>query len=263
MHRVIAAIAPLSPRIDLTHGVRRHDVRAGAWALWRAAPYLAPAVVVAVVDPGVGGPRRAVAVEVGAGEPLYLVGPDNGLLLPAAHRCGPIRRAVALDDPRWHLPARPGIGVTFAGRDVFAPAGAHLAAGVDLHSLGAPVDPAGLVGTAAAMALPGPGGRVQATVTWVDAFGNVQLDVTAAALPGPGAEVELRLPATAATAQLRAVVAGTYGELGGHPGLVPDSSGLVALCLDRGDAARTFGLDEGDEVVVDPASGGTPGTLGG
>lgn len=260
---MVAAIAPLSPRIDLTHGIRRHDVRAGGWALWRAAPYLAPAVVVAVVDPGVGGPRRAVALEVDAGEPLFLVGPDNGLLLPAADRCGAIRRAVVLDDPRWHLPTRPGSGVTFAGRDVFAPAGAHLAAGVDLHSLGAPLDPGGLAGTAAATASAGPGGHVAATVTWVDGFGNVQLDVTAADLPGRGHLVDLRLPATASRVQLRAVVAATYGELGGRPGLVPDSSGLVALCLDRGDAARTFGLAEGDEVAVDPVSGGSAGTLGG
>ncbi|MGI8493374.1 MAG: SAM hydrolase/SAM-dependent halogenase family protein, partial [Acidimicrobiales bacterium] len=103
VHRAIRRQAPHAAVIDLTHQVPRHDVKAGAALLWRAAPWLAPAVVLAVVDPGVGTQRRGVAVETGEGDRrLVFVGPDSGLLTAAALRAGSIRTAVVLDDPQWH-----------------------------------------------------------------------------------------------------------------------------------------------------------------
>ena len=101
-------------------------------ALVRAIQYLPSGVVVAVVDPGVGTQRRAIAVEVAGGEGV-LVGPDNGLLAPAAAMAGGAERAVSLTDTSYHLAAP---GATFAGRDVFAPVAAHLCNGVDLAELG-------------------------------------------------------------------------------------------------------------------------------
>ena len=138
---VIRAIAPEVAVIDVTHQVPPHDVRAGGLALARSAQYLCPGVVLAVVDPGVGGARRAVAVEVGDGASV-LVGPDNGLLAPAVALVGGADRAVELTEPDYQLEAP---GPTFAGRDVFAPAAAHLCAGVDLAELGPEIDPAGLL----------------------------------------------------------------------------------------------------------------------
>ena len=118
--------------IDLTHGIRPFDVRGGSLALARAIPYVAEGVVLAVVDPGVGTARRAVAVEVAGGAGV-LVGPDNGLLAPAVAIVGGAERAVELTNAEYHLAAP---GATFAGRDVFAPVAAHLCNGVDLAELG-------------------------------------------------------------------------------------------------------------------------------
>src|SRR4051794_16725121 len=134
---VIRSIAPAVTVIDLTHDIDPHDVRGGGLALARSAQYLVPGVVLAVVDPGVGTPRRAIAIEVGDGQSV-LVGPDNGLLAPAVAMVGGADRAVVLDNTDHHLPAP---GPTFAGRDVFAPAAAQLCLGVDLLELGTPVDP--------------------------------------------------------------------------------------------------------------------------
>ncbi len=119
---VIRDIAPHVVTIDLTHEVPAFDVRAGALALARCIPYVATGIVVAVVDPGVATQRAAVAIEVAKGEGV-LIGPDNGLLAPAVALTGGAERAVALTNPAFQLPAP---GPTFAGRDVFAPAAAHL-----------------------------------------------------------------------------------------------------------------------------------------
>src|SRR5712692_4781304 len=117
VHSVIRSIAPHAAVIDISHEIPPHDVRAGSLTLVRAVQYLAPGVVLAVVDPGVGTDRRAVAVEAGDGDRVF-VGPDNGLLAPAVAMCGGADRAVELTNPDYQLAAP---GPTFAGRDVFAP----------------------------------------------------------------------------------------------------------------------------------------------
>ena len=140
VHSVIRSIAPEVRVIDITHEIAPYDVRAGALTLARSAQYLAPGVVVAVVDPGVGTTRRAIAVDVGDGASV-LVGPDNGLLAPAVAMVGGASRAFELTNREYHLPAP---GPTFDGRDVFAPVAAHLCAGVPLTELGTEIDPATL-----------------------------------------------------------------------------------------------------------------------
>src|SRR3954470_24063765 len=137
VHSVIRSVAPAAAVIDVTHQAPRHDVRAGRLALVRAVQYLRAGVVLAVVDPGVGTERRAVAVEVADGESVF-VGPDNGLLASAVSMVGGATRAVELTNADYQLPAP---GPTFAGRDVFAPAAAHLCNGVALSELGPDVDP--------------------------------------------------------------------------------------------------------------------------
>jgi len=120
VHSVIRSIAPEVRVIDLTHEIPPYDVRAGSLTLGRAAQYLCPGVVLAVVDPGVGTSRRGIAVEVGGGQ-SYLVGPDNGLLASAVAMSGGATAAIELTNPTYQLPAP---GATFAGRDIFAPAAA-------------------------------------------------------------------------------------------------------------------------------------------
>ncbi len=239
VHRVIAARAPGVVVIDVTHRIAAHDVRAGALTLWRAAPWLVPGVILAIVDPGVGTSRRAVAIEV-AGAGAVLVGPDNGLLLPAATALGPITAAVEL------APGAPvGWGVTFAGRDVFAPASAELAKGVDLRRLGAGIDPAGLAGDPVPTPAPGPDGTLRTEVLWIDRFGNAQLNARPVDTDRLGPVVELR--ARQQTWPARRVA--TYAELAdAEVGLVTDSYGLLSVsCRDASAAART-GLRVGDQV---------------
>jgi S-adenosyl-L-methionine hydrolase (adenosine-forming) len=247
---VIRSIAPAATVIDLTHQISPHDVRAGALALARAVQYVAPGVILAVVDPGVGTARRAVAVEVGDGAGIF-VGPDNGLLAPAVAMAGGATRAVTLTNTQYHLPAP---GATFAGRDVFAPVAAHLCNGVDLLELGEAVEPGAL--------LPGTlpvtreeHGRLIAEVLWVDRFGNVQLNVDPDDLAGFGERVTLHFHGATRAAGW----ADTYeGIRPGAVGLVVDAYGLVSVCVARHSAAADLGLGAGDEVGLEGSSGDEP-----
>src|SRR3954466_7509590 len=124
--------------VDITHDVPPFDVRAGGLALVRAVQYLPEGVVLAVVDPGVGTSRRCIAVAV---DDSFLVGPDNGVLAPAVAMLGGSSEVVALENTQYQLPAP---GPTFAGRDIMAPAAAHLANGVPLSELGPRIEPASL-----------------------------------------------------------------------------------------------------------------------
>src|SRR5436190_4616156 len=134
---VIARIAPDARVIDLTHGISRHAVGEGALALAGALPFAPAGIHLGIVDPGVGSPRRAVAVRA-ASERRILVGPDNGVLWPAIKRLGGAVEAVDVSLSAWRLEP---ISATFHGRDVFAPVAAHLAAGAKLIEAGAPLDP--------------------------------------------------------------------------------------------------------------------------
>src|SRR4051812_5561880 len=169
VHSVIRSIAPEAHVIDLTHQIAPYDVRAGGLALARSAPYLCPGIALAIVDPGVGTSRRGIAVEVGDGSSV-LVGPDNGLLAPAVSMCGGASRVVELSNPEYQLEAP---GPTFAGRDVFAPAVAHLCRGVPLDELGPEIEATslrpGLLPVAHVQ-----GGEVNAEVLWIDRYGNAQ-----------------------------------------------------------------------------------------
>ena len=227
-----AVLRDLSPRataIDLTHGIRPFDVRGGSLALARAIPYVPEGVVLAVVDPGVGTARRAIAVEVAGGAGV-LVGPDNGLLAPAVAIIGGAERAVELTNADYHLAAP---GATFAGRDIFAPVAAHLCNGVDLAELGPLVDADLLMPGMVPLPREEPDG-IHAEVLWVDRFGNCQLNVGPDELDQDvavwgvtiGDERRIARPAT------------TFADLGpGSIGLVLDSQGMYALALDQRSAA--------------------------
>ena len=241
---VIRDIARHVTVVDLTHGIAPHDVRAGALTLARSVQYLASGVVLAVVDPGVGTDRRAVAVEVAGGEGVF-VGPDNGLLAPAVALAGGSGRAVVLTNDEYQLPAP---GATFAGRDVFAPAAAHLCNGVDLAELGEAVDPGLLLPGTVPLARPENGG-LAAEVLWVDRFGNAQLNLGTEDVAAWGDQIRVRVGDTTRVATLTQ----SYGELGaGAIGLVVDSYGLLALSLDRRSAADVLGLGAGDAVRLEP-----------
>jgi hypothetical protein len=249
VHSVLRSLAPAVAVVDVTHGIPAHDVRAGSLALARSAPYLCPGVVLAVVDPGVGGDRRGIAVEVGGGQSV-LVGPDNGLLAPAVAMVGGADRAVALTNADFHLDSP---GTTFDGRDVFAPVAAHLCNGVDLAELGEPLE-TGLLVPGVVPVSGHEADGLHAEVLWIDRFGNVQLNVDPDDLPGD--RVQVRIGERVRPAQR----VSSFDEVPpGGLGLLVDSAGLVALVVARSSAAAELALGTGDAVVLAEADGADAG----
>jgi hypothetical protein len=243
---VILRVAPEARVIDITHEIPPHDVRAGALTLARAAQYLPRGVVLAVVDPGVGTERRAVAAEVESG---YLVGPDNGLLAPAVAMLGGAKRVVSLTNPEYQMAAP---GPTFAGRDVFAPAAGYLASGVDLAELGEEIDPLSLLPGLVPLSQP-EGDGVAGEVLWVDRFGNLQLNLDPGELIELGVRPGDRLAVVVGTERRVARWVTTYAEAQAMElVVVVDSYGLVSLAFDRTSAAEALGLAAGSSIVLGP-----------
>jgi S-adenosylmethionine hydrolase len=246
-HAVILDIAPNTRIVDITHDIPAFDVRAGALALVRAVQYLPEGVVLAVVDPGVGTDRRCIAVEVENG---FLVAPDNGLLAPAVAMLGGPRRAVALSNADFQLPAP---GPTFAGRDVMAPAAAHLLSGVPITALGEEVDPASLAPGLVPLPKEEDDGRIVGEVLWVDHYGNCQLNIAPELLDAAGVRldgaIEVRIGDTGRRARrVRTFADAKPSELV----VVVDSYGMCALAIDRASAAAELGLRPGRSITVVP-----------
>lgn len=247
---MIKQIAPEAEVLDVTHGIPPQHVLQGALMLAHTLSYMPVGVHVAVVDPGVGGDRKPLALR-GADGRLY-VGPDNGILLIAADRLGGVEQAVEIAEPAYMLES---VSSTFHGRDVFSPAAAHLANGVDLGELGPALDPTALV----RLEVPEPTigtARIRATVLYVDRFGNVQLNLTRDHLEQvgivPGTQVEVEV----AFDRFFAVAARTFADV--RPGdvvLYEDSYRNVALALNQGNAAQAFGTKVGAELRLSPVRG--------
>jgi S-adenosyl-L-methionine hydrolase (adenosine-forming) len=244
---VISQIAPGAPLIDLSHGIARQNIRQGAIVLANALPYCPPGVHLAVVDPGVGSPRRAVAVA--AAEERFLVGPDNGVLSRALDRLGGALEAVELSRSPFRLEP---VSATFHGRDLFAPVAAHLALGARLEEAGESIDPASLT----ILDLPSPrisSDEIVAHAIHVDGYGNVTLDLDAAMVADgplrPGDDLEVRAP----DGRFDAVWARTFADV--HPAdvvLFEDSSGALALAVSGGSAAGLMDLEPDREVRLRP-----------
>jgi S-adenosylmethionine hydrolase len=245
-HGVIAGICPHVRIIDITHLVTPGDVRRGAAIMAQTVPYLPAGVHVAVIDPGVGTRRRAVAVA--AGDRVF-VGPDNGVLSWAAGEPG--TRAYELtDESLWLTP----VSATFHGRDIFAPVAAHIAVGRDVATVGTEIDPEGLV------RLPPPVRTVrddvaEGEVVTVDRFGNVQLSITGADLEKLGARWGGTLAVTLGRHSILLVYGETFGSV--RPGELvayTDATGRVALAVNAGNAAQRLGLPPGAQVRLAVAS---------
>jgi S-adenosyl-L-methionine hydrolase (adenosine-forming) len=237
-HGVIARTAPQVKVINVCHTVPSGSVSAGARLLAKAAPHLPHGVLLAVVDPGVGTDRRAIAVL--AGESV-LVGPDNGLLIPAAEALGGVRGAFVLTS---HTPPA---SATFHGRDVFAPVAAKLALGLDPTQLG-PVAPSGSL-----VRLPKPKVRVtpeaiMGEIALVDAFGNLQTTVVGDASAMPvGARVMLYFGGRRRVAH----IGRTFADVAiGKLVLYVDSAGYLAVAVNGGSAAKELGVGVGAEITI-------------
>ncbi|HEX2312215.1 MAG TPA: SAM-dependent chlorinase/fluorinase [Thermomonospora sp.] len=244
-HGVAARISPGVRIIDITHLVPPGDVRRGAAVLAQTVAYLPPGVHVAVVDPGVGTTRRAVAVD--TGERVF-VGPDNGLLSWAVHEVaqGPVRAYELTNTELWLHP----VSATFHGRDIFTPVAAHLVNGLDIAEVGTLLGPDDLV------SLPVPirrvtDGMAEGEVLTVDRFGNVQLSVTVEDLERLGIHADTAVTVTLGRRRLAVPFRRTFGSV--PPAelvAIADSAGRVALAVNGGDAAQRLGLVPGAHVRI-------------
>ncbi|HET9085883.1 MAG TPA: SAM-dependent chlorinase/fluorinase [Candidatus Limnocylindrales bacterium] len=241
---VMWGIAPDARILDLSHTVRKYAIRDGAFLLSRMVRYLPVGVHVAVVDPGVGTRRRPIALRTRRGDAL--VGPDNGLLIPAAHVLGGITAAHEITNADLFLTK---VSPTFHGRDIFSPVGAHLANGMAIGEVGPEIDQASLVG----LTFPEPRvhGRVLETaVLMIDSFGNARLAGQPADLArAAGGELTPGQPFRVAGG---AIVGGaevtwhtTFGEVAaGQPLLFEDADyGGLGISVNQASAAERFGLD--------------------
>ncbi|MFF5114586.1 S-adenosyl-l-methionine hydroxide adenosyltransferase family protein [Streptosporangium sp. NPDC000509] len=245
-HGVIAGISPESRIIDVCHLVPSGDVRRGAAILAQTIAYLPSGVHVAVVDPGGGGSRRAVAVE--AGEHVFL-GPDNGLLSWAIHASGGARAAYELSNTDLFLkPVSP----TFHGRDLFAPVAAHLAIGRHPSELGQEIPLERLV------SLPAPTSVLQedcveGEVLSIDRHGNAQLSIGSGDLATLGVALGETLVVWLGRRRLSVPFKESFASV--PPGEIvafTDSAGLIALAVNSGDASQRLGLPPGAHVRLSP-----------
>jgi S-adenosylmethionine hydrolase len=204
-------------------------------------------VHLAVVDPEVGARRRALALRTVEQDRL-LVGPDNGLLLPAADRFGGVGEAVEISASDWRLEP---VSATFHGRDLFAPVAARLACGAPLASAGTPLEPGELVAPEQTQARHERGALVAHVVT-TDTFGNAVLDAVHGDLVESGLRLGEPIAARTGSRRVRGVVARTFSDVAaGTLLLYEDASGALALAVNGGDAAALLGVRSGDEVRLE------------
>ena len=244
---VMLGIAPGATIVDLTHDVPGFEVEVGAEILEHASRYMPrDTIYLAVVDPGVGTERRALALQAENG--AYLVGPDNGLLVPATETLGGISEVVVLTNGRYHVHP---VSNTFHGRDVFSPAAAHLAAGVKLSELGEAADPSSLV----RFSLPGAeerdaGEGVSAWIISIDRYGNARLSITQ---EESDLEYGDALGVDVGDGEMSVRYLETFGSAkAGELVLVPDSHWRLSLAINKGNAAHALSLKVGGKVLMMP-----------
>jgi S-adenosylmethionine hydrolase len=244
-HGVMKRIAPDVEIIDITHGIAPQAVLQGALTLANTLPFMPVGVHLAVVDPGVGGARRALALRDGEGR--IHIGPDNGLLISAAEKLGGIAEAHELTNPEYALES---VSRTFHGRDLFAPAAAHVSLGVPLADLGPPIDPDAL----ARLDVPQPevgASRIHCTVLSIDRFGNVQLNLDRSHLDQAGVVPGTRIELQIGTERYYAVAARTFADA--RPGdliLYEDAYRNLSIAISGGNAAAMFAIHEGQGLRI-------------
>jgi S-adenosylmethionine hydrolase len=244
-HGVMKRIAPEVEIIDITHGIAPQGVLQGALTLANTLPFMPEGVHLAVVDPGVGGSRRALALRDVSGR--VHVGPDNGLLILAAEKLGGIAEVHELGNPEYALES---VSRTFHGRDLFAPAAAHLALGVPLAELGPPIDPDAL----ARLDIPQPEvgtTRIHCTVLSIDRFGNIGLNLDRSHFDEAGIVPGTRVELLIGHERYYAVAARTFADA--RPGdiiLYEDAYRNISIAINGGNAAAMFGISEGRDIRI-------------
>ena len=245
-HAVAYGIAPEIQIIDLTHTIAAHNVRQAAFVLERSMRYLPAGVHVGIVDPGVGGPRRPIAVRAGR---RTFVGPDNGLLIWALKSCGGAELAVVLDQERFWLAPR---SKTFDGRDIFLPVAAHLALGALLEEVGSLVEIDSLLELQPPVLRQIDAHSLQVEVIGVDVFGNVQTSATLESIEALGMAVGMSLKMASHAPSVRAPYLDSFGAI--EPGealFLIDSDGYLSFCRNTERADALLALSAGDLVFIE------------
>ena len=246
MRGVMANIAPDNTRmIDLTHGIPPQNLNAAAFALLTSYAFFPPGTIFCcVVDPGVGGNRRAVAVRLESQTtgPYYVVCPDNGLLTPLLHEL-PATAAVTLDNSAYHLEQT---SATFHGRDIFAPIAAHLAAGHALMKIGSRLEPSTLV----KLDWPQPERTEQgwrAKVVYIDSFGNLVTNLKTEVLKPPLSHWSVDVRET----HLETISRTFSDVVRAAPLTYTGSSGYLEIALRQGNAHRELRVAIGESVLLE------------
>ena len=246
-HGVMLRVAPHLKVVHLHHNILRQDIRHGAIVLQQSVAYLPDSVHLAVVDPSVGSTRKAIVVETGWGE-VY-VGPDNGLLMPAAASSGGVKGAYEIADERFMLTP---VSRTFQGRDVFAPAAAHVANGVDPSEFGPRIDPDDLVPLEVPKAWVHDD-HLHAEVLQVDRFGNLQLNFGLPELDQVGLRETEHLEVRLEGQRLNVPFGSTFADVkAGEFVVVCDSYQQLSLAVNKGDAAARLRASAGSTAIVGP-----------
>ncbi len=238
MKGVILRIAPSTTVVDISHNISPQDIREAAYVIYAAYRYFPPRTVhVVVVDPGVGGKRRAIALSAGG---FYFVSPDNGVLSYVLAK-EKVEEIVELTNPRFHLP---DVSKTFHGRDIFAPVAAHLALGAPLGALGEPLE------EFITFPLPKPktlqGGKILAHVIHVDRFGNLITDVESKEIRGKSDEAVIEIAGRRIEGIKR-----TFSEVEpGEPVAYIGSTGHLEIAIRDRNASSEFGTEAGEEFVI-------------
>lgn len=241
---VISCFAPSANVIDLAHELPGFGLEYGAEVLEHATGYMpADAVYLAVIDPGVGTGRRALALSTPSG--AHLVGPDNGTLIPAAEALGGVQQAVSLTNDLYHVHP---VSSTFHGRDIFAPVAARLAAGASAPELGDSVDPASLVRLELPETETITSQSVQTRILAMDRYGNVRLSAPQGM---PGFEFGRLLRVETPEGNLKCRYAEAFGDSAvGDLLVVPDSHRRLSISINQGNAAQALGLKVGQQVRI-------------
>lgn len=243
-HGVILAKDPTIQVVQLTHGIDPQNVAQGAQVLRNTLRYMPVGVHLAVVDPGVGTKRHAIAVDCNDGRSF--VGPDNGLLSLAIETAGGVKRAVAIENEAMMLTP---VAATFHGRDIFAPAAAHLATGGDIGELGPDIPATDLVHLDLVRAIPTEDG-LSGMVWHIDRFGNSALNIDEGGLLeflGGAHRVEL----TIRNERVYASVGRTFDNVAdGDLLLYIDAYGSVSIAMNKGDVTQIFRLRIGDQITL-------------
>ena len=242
---VMKRFAPEVEIIDIAHGIPPQDIAAGATVLAQAVAYMPPAVHLAVVDPGVGTRRRAVVIGTAAGPPL--IGPDNGLLWPAAQELGGATQAFAIENRSLFLatPSR-----TFHGRDIFAPVAARLALGMSPEEVGSPVEVSTLVRLEQRPAQVDDD-HVHGRIVQIDHFGNLQLNVVSADLNAVGILLGDELEVRVGGRSFSPIYGQAFSEVGaGRLIVLEDSYAWMTLAANKGSAEKLVEARRGDAVVL-------------